>query len=132
MCSWLCVRLFRVTWHGFIKCPFLAWFLCCVCICFHTWYKWCTDPYFSLFPNILGSSRWRVRDHLARNAWNISLSVGYVLKFGGWCISLTLPTLHCYSLKTIISLLLFQDIVAIPKWHWYICVRAMPILFYSI
>ena len=57
---------------------------------------------------------------------------GYVIKFQGWCVSLTLPMLHCYSLNMIISLLLFQDIIVSPNWHLYICVSVIPILFYSI
>ena len=68
---------------------------------------------FEVSSSLKGS--WPIR----KKAWIIPWSVGMSSCFEGDAF-FTLAMLHCYSIKTIISLLSFQDIVVRLKWHLYI------------
>ena len=71
-------------------------------------------PISFFFPNFLDSDRWRVRDHIGRKSWIISPSVA-MSSSPTMMTCITLVVVLCYSLKTIISFYLFQDIVVSPK-----------------
>lgn len=63
---WICIKLFKVNCVPLWIVPFLSMISWYVCIWSPTWYKWCTNPIFSLFPNILCSGRWRALGRLLR------------------------------------------------------------------
>ena len=79
--SWMCIMWFEIKLACFNEMYIFIMIICCMCIWFHTYYKWCASPISIFFPQHFSFAHWRVCDVFWSKAWNRCPSVGMSSSF---------------------------------------------------